>query len=162
MIPQKNLFLAFTLIAIIIIILLNQNEKGVITGIVMAILYILFSQFYIHNHMKQKFANNFTDQTLNDDLTPAELAKSQEIPSDAKTYCSGNTSDYKGAIDCDEEEAVIPFSGDIDSKVAQQSLGRNDYVRAMTGVIDRKTEMNKYLKEEIDDAENERWFADVT
>ena len=75
---------------------------------------------------------------------------------EVQTYCYKNT--YQGATECDDPDEIKPFnSGDIDAKNAVLSLGRNDYVRAITGVIDRKNEMGKYLAEEIQDAENERW-----
>jgi hypothetical protein len=147
--PKTNLLFALIVVIIFVIVVLNQNERGIVTGIIVALIYIAFIQYK---------AEKFTLA----DLRPTErsrldLAQSTEIPTDEETFCKGKNG-YQGSVDCVEDMEQPIYDNDVDSRQAVQGLNRNDYSRAVTGIMDRKNEMNKYLEEEVLDASNERWY----
>ena len=151
--PKTNLLFALIVVIIFIIVVLNQNERGIVTGIVVALIYIAFIQY-----KAEKFT--LADPRLAGGLTERsrlDLARSTEIPTDEETFCKGKNG-YQGSVDCAEDMEQPIYDNDVDSRQAVQGLNRNDYSRAVTGIMDRKNEMNKYLEEEVLDASNERWY----
>jgi len=172
MIINNTLFLVFTIIVIIIVIILNQNERGILTAILISVLFILIKEGNIPQ--LEHFDNDlYTEKPL---ITEMPIDHRDDYLEERDSFCSENT--YKGAIDCDDSKEKSPYltgpsadkyqyvknSGskddvDIDAKQVAQGLYRNDYARAITGVVDRKNEMGKYVTEEVQDAETERWYG---
>jgi hypothetical protein len=48
---------------------------------------------------------------------------------------------------------------DGDERLSYQSLSRNDPKRPIMGVTRRRRDMDKYLREEVDEEENRRWWG---
>jgi hypothetical protein len=147
--PKTNLLFALIVVIIFVIVVLNQNERGIVTGIIVALIYIAFIQY-----KAEKFTLADPRPTERSRL---DLAQSTEIPTDEETFCKGKNG-YQGSVDCAEDMEQPIYDNDVDSRQAVQGLNRNDYSRAVTGIMDRKNEMNKYLEEEVRDASNERWY----
>jgi hypothetical protein len=122
-----------------------------------------------------------TPKTVANALAPKTVASAPKtVASAPKTVASAaqqvsqeqKTPRYPGAINLGSgfvgdigphaepfEDDFIIESLDDGELMAQQSLSRNDPERALAGITNRKALVERFMGEELDEAEDERWWG---
>jgi hypothetical protein len=61
------------------------------------------------------------------------------------------------ASPCNDDEAIVALDGD--EAMAVQGYSRNDPTRVEAGIFRRKSMMKRYVNEELDEAQDSRWWG---
>lgn len=142
-VSKSKLLFALCLIIIFIVVILAPDQRGVISGILIATCYILIELF--------------GGTTKSENFEYAEklptMSHNEESYLPQKSYCDG----YQGAIECaDEDDEDDNEEANLDNKNKKLAHDRFRYKREVDGVVSKR-KMSGYLTEEVEEAEEDRW-----
>ena len=72
-------------------------------------------------------------------------------------YATDRLAVDKAAPPCIDDDAIAV--GDIDEQVPNQVRARNDPTRVVAGIMNRRKFLDPYLREELDETEDRRWWG---
>ena len=133
-------FIMLTFIVVVVIIIMSHD-----TFTTMMIIGLMIGFIYINNNPHLCDMNNFKLQNPFMNSYPYHLAD--------KHFA------YPQPISQNQMYSAPQHPIDGDDRLSYQSLSRNDPKRPIMGVTRRRSDMDKYLREEVDEEENRRWWG---
>jgi hypothetical protein len=137
-------FIMLTFIVIVVIIIMSHD-----TFTTIMIIGLMVGFIYINNNPHLCDISNFKLQN--------PLMNSYPFMNSYPAYQNqlGNSM----PISQDQIYSSSQYPIDGDERLSYQSLSRNDPKRPIMGVTRRRRDMDKYLREEVDEEENRRWWG---
>lgn len=84
--------------------------------------------------------------------------KPRDSPPLGNPYDTDRIESPQGAAPCVDDDAIAIYDGDEQN--TYQVRSRNDPERVWAGILRRKPLVERYVKEELDERENTRWWGD--